>query len=115
MDALFSIRPGAPQIVDVRGRDGGQSFVWGQAVDLECALQYAAHGRGGEAFVGAIDFGQQLDIAGRVTGREAVAPRDSLLDDAAVAPAGDQAGDLGHAESADLDEIAAHDSFVLLG
>ena len=33
----------------------------------------------------------------------------------ALAPAGDQAGDLGHAESADLDEIAAHDSFVFLG
>ena len=73
MEALFSIRPAAPQVVDVRGRDGGQSFVWGQAMDLEFALQYAAHGRGGEAFVGAIDFGQQLDIAGPVTDREAVA------------------------------------------
>ena len=29
------------------------------------ALQYARHGRAGEAFVGAIDFGQQLDIRWR--------------------------------------------------
>ena len=112
MDAVFSIRPAAPQVVDVGGRDRGQSFVLGQAVDLVFALQYAAHGRGGEAFVGAIGLGQPDDIFGRVTAQETMAPRGSRLDHAAFAPAGDQAGDLGHAESSDLDEIAAHDSLV---
>ena len=88
-------------------------FVFGLAVDLKFALEDAAHDRSREAFVGAIGLGQQLDIGGGITVWEAVAPRGSRLDDALLAPAGDQTGDLRFAESADLDEIAAHDSFVL--
>ena len=84
-------------------------------MDLEFALQDAAYGRSREAFVGAIGGGQQKDIVVCVALRESIAPRGSRLDHAALAPAGDQAGDLGHAEPADLDQIAAHDSFVLLG
>ena len=38
MDALFAIGPGAPQVVDVGGRDRGQAFVFGQAVDFVFAL-----------------------------------------------------------------------------
>ena len=113
MDMVFAIGPGAPQVVDMRGRDRGQSFVLGLAMDLEFALEDAAHGRSREAFVSGIGLGQQLDIGGRITVWEAVAPRGSRLDYAALAPAGDQTGDLRFAESADLDQIAAHDSFVL--
>ena len=115
MDMVFAIGPGAPQVVDMRGRDRGQSFVLGLAMDLEFALEDAAHGRSREAFVSGIGLGQQLDIGGRITVWEAVAPRGSRLDYAALAPAGDQTGDLRFAESADLDQIAAHDSFVFLG
>ena len=92
MDMVFAIGPGAPQVVDMRGRDRGQSFVFGLAMDLEFALQDAAHGRSREAFVSGIGLGQQLDIGGRITVWEAVAPRGSRLDDAALAPAGDQTG-----------------------
>ena len=41
-----------------------------------------------------------------------MAPRGPRLDDTVLAPAGDQADDPRHAESADLDETAAHDPFV---
>ncbi len=95
MDTLFAIDPGAPQVVDMRGRDRGQSFVIGLTMDLEFALQDAAYGRSREAFVGAIGGGQQKDIVVCVALRESIAPRGSRLDHAALAPAGDQAGDFG--------------------
>ena len=65
----------------------GFGIVIGLAVDLEFALQDAAYGRSREALVGAIGLGQQLDIGGRITVWEAVAPRGSRLDDAVLAPA----------------------------
>ena len=96
------------------GRDGGQSLVVGLAVDLVFALQNTTHGRTREAFVRRVDRGQPSDIVGRVAAWEAAASRSARLDDAALAPTGDQAGDLRQAESADLGQIAAHDSLVFL-
>ena len=89
-------------------------MVVGLGVDLEFALENAADGGGREAFVRRVDGGQSSDIVGRVATGEASASRSARLDDAALAPTGDQASDLRPAESADLDQIAAHDSLVFL-
>ena len=43
--------------------------------------------------MGGIGLGQHKDIVVCVAARETMAPRDPRLDDAVLAPAGDQAGD----------------------
>ena len=114
MHVVFAIGAGAPQVVDVGGRDGGQSLIVGLVVDLEFAFENTTHGRAREAFVRRVDRGQASDIVGRVAAWEAAAAGSARLDDAALAPTGDQAGDLRQAESADLGQIAAHNPLVFL-
>ena len=110
-----AVARGAPQIVDVGGRDRGQPLILPLAVDPVLALEDMAHRRPGKPFVSGIDGGQQGDIVGAVAARKAMATTGRRgLHGPALAVASDQARDLRQAASADLGQIAAHHALVFL-
>ena len=112
---MATVGRGAPQVVDVGGRDRRQALVLVVAVDEVLALEDMAQRRPRQPLVGGIDRRQQGDILVRVAPREAMPPtRRGGLHGPALVVASDQTRNLRQAASADLGQIAPQHALVFL-
>ena len=90
-------------------------LVGGLVVNGVFPPQDVTHRRPREPFVGGVDRCQQGDVVGRVAGRETPPSGLAHPHGAALAILSNQTSDLRQAASAQLGQIAAHDTFVFFG
>ena len=111
---MATVGRGAPQVVDVGGRDRRQPLILLVAVDAVLALEDMAQRRPRQPLVGGIGCRQQGDILGRVAPRKAMPTELRRLHHPLLSVAADQPRDLRPAAPADLGQIAPHDPLVFL-